>query len=302
MPNIWTHIMFSDKLARNVNLDYDGNENVYYLGAQGPDPFFYHNFWPWKKDKSVTEIGSKIHKEHCSEFLLEMIKYVKEINDPLLKYYMLGFVSHHVLDRNAHPYIIYKSGEESNKHQLLETTIDTILMKELYNIKTWKTPVYKKIDVGLDLPKPIINLLMHLLIDVHNDQTPNLNVVINQSYQDMIKAMRVLFDPTGIKNKLLGDLVYPYSHQKNFPQRDYLNQEHNKWLHPADQSEVSTESFYDILERAEIEGTAIFKSIIGYLNGNKSLEDVKDIISDISYETGKQCKEKLEFKYFDPIV
>lgn len=300
MPNLWTHILFAEEIAKKSNIDTSEFRNAFRFGAQGPDPFFYYNFWPWLKDKSVTRIGGKIHTEHCGEFLIEMLKLVREKNDQLAKYYALGFIAHHVLDRNAHPYIIYKSGEEGNKHQVLETTLDTILAQEYLGIETWTTPIYKEIYLGESLPNSINSLIVTLLKQVH--KLSGVDNLFNHSYQQMQKALKVLYDPMGYKNLVLGKMISPYSHQKTFPDRDYLNLMHKEWYHPADLAIKSTESFYDILARAEEEGTKIFSAIDNYFNGENNLEAVKALIGDISYESGLPCGTKYELKYFDPIV
>ncbi len=302
MPNLWTHMLFGQEIAEKTKLNYREKLHEFNLGAQGPDPFFYHNFWPYKKDKSVSGIGSVIHKEHCGEFLIELLQYAKlHKSDPALTYYTFGFISHHILDRNAHPYIVYKSGEERNKHQVLETTIDTLLAKEFKGIKTWKTPIHKEITIpeaSLTLIQKMIN---HTYMTTHHKRE-SIEQKFRAAYLDMIKALRILFDPTGIKNKLLGSLVSPFSHKKKFPSKDYLNKEHKEWLHPTDNTEKSIESFYDIYQRAAEEGIKVFTKIKAYFDDKGTIEQVKEVLGSISYETGKPCDQKLEFKYFDPII
>ncbi|WP_339062845.1 zinc dependent phospholipase C family protein [Tepidibacillus marianensis] len=168
MPNVWTHLLFGERIAIQSGMNFSSHQKEFQLGTQGPDSFFYYHFWPWKKtDQSVLQIGNQIHKKHCGEFLLNMIDYLKEKPNPLLKAYVFGFMSHHVLDRNAHPYIVYRSGEEGNKHQKLEIYIDTLMMKKYKDIDTWKVPVYKKLDLGHNLPQSILAMLTNLMQQVH---------------------------------------------------------------------------------------------------------------------------------------
>lgn len=301
MPNIWTHIIFADELAEKTNLDTSKYIKIFHLGAQGPDPFFYHNFLPWKKDKSVAQIGGRIHKERCGEFLIEMLRFIKKSPDPALKYYAYGFFSHHILDRNTHPYIIYKSGEEGNKHQLLETTLDTILAKKYLGIDTWRNPAYKKIYVGFRLPISINKLLSYLLKQVHQIKRKDLNKIINKSYKEMLRAHKFLYDPTGLKNMTLKGFVSPYSHRKRYPEKDYLNLNNDIWLHPATKEE-SRESFYDIWERAEQDGIRVFNALNDFFANKMELEELQELLGNISYETGSSCDENLELRYFDPIV
>lgn len=289
MPNIWTHILFADELAEKSGVDVTNYEKFFHLGAQGPDPFFYYNFWPWSKDKSVTRLGSLLHKEKCGVFFRELLMTVKSSeHDPILKYYALGFIAHHILDRNAHPYIIHKSGEEKNQHQVLETTIDTLLAKE-QGILTWKTPVYQRIYVGKNLPSQIIELHVHLMEQVYS-LTDDVAVKVNKSYRDMIRALKVLYDPTGLKNKLLGQMISPFSHNQNYlPNVDYLNIKKTKWFHPVDNSEESNESFYEILDRAKEEGVKTLQAALAFYDGYADIEEVAELLGNNSYETGRPC-------------
>ncbi|MFD1361367.1 hypothetical protein ACFQ4A_06765 [Lentibacillus salinarum] len=49
------------------------NEAYMKFGAQGPDPFFYYNFWPWIKEEPFNHIGLKLHQEKCGQFLMDLV-------------------------------------------------------------------------------------------------------------------------------------------------------------------------------------------------------------------------------------
>ncbi|WP_339062848.1 hypothetical protein [Tepidibacillus marianensis] len=118
----------------------------------------------------------------------------------------------------------------------------------------------------------------------------------------MITALKVLFDPTGMKNKVLGEMVAPFSYTKRIPNTDYLNLRKQEWKHPAAPKEKSTESFLDIFKRAEKEGVMIFKVMEQYLQGTVPIDNVKTLIGNLSYETGKPCDSGLENLHFGPIL
>lgn len=308
MPNVWTHIYFGEDVAEKAGYSFPSDDVKPYfrLGTQGPDPFFYHNFWPWKKEKPVAKIGSKIHGESCGPFLMEMIQYgFRQSSDFYLQAYILGFVTHHILDRNAHPYIIYRSGNEDHKHQRLEVIIDTLLMEELRGVKTWKTPVYKKIDIGKHLYEPIEEMLTVMIEEffpkVAREMPTN---YVDQSYQDMIKALRALYDPVGWKNKYFKNQVSAFSYRKVTDEKDYLNRKRTIWYHPTDSSEIHNESFEDLLNVAEREGVRIVSAILDYWNNREehSYEGIKKEIGNFAYDTGKDCTLEIENQYFDPIL
>jgi len=303
MPNVWTHLMFAERIAKKTPLDFSKEKNLFSLGAQGPDFFFYHSFWPWKKKKSMEWIGSKIHTERCGPFLMEMIRYLKKHpDDERLKNYVFGFISHHILDRQAHPYIIYRSGHDSKRHSYFEILIDTVLMKEMYQIQTWNTPVYHKINIGDHLPHSIRTMFVHIIENVYQLHISHLDQIIDQSYRDMITALKFLYDPSGLKKRLLRNQIASYSYSKQLPDKDILNVNHQVWLDPTNKEEVYTDSFYDILDRAEEEGVKILQAIENFLTDAGKIQLVESLIGNISYETGKPCDQKAEIRYVDPIV
>jgi hypothetical protein len=306
MPNVWTHILYGEKVSLTspfAEMD-ESLMSFFRLGTQGPDPFFYHNFWPWQK-KPVTELGLKIHYEKCGPFILDLLQEAKISNDEKVKAYVLGFVTHHLLDRNTHPYIIYKSGNEGNRHQKLEIIIDTLLMKKYHDIETWKTPVYKKIDIGKNMYPPIESMMKKIIKkhfkELEMTMPPN---YIAKSYRDMKLALKVLFDPLGWKNKLLKKKVSSFSYQRITCTKDYLNENKTTWYFPTNKEESSVESFYDLLKNAENEGETILTLINLYWNQTDLTipKQLVDKIGNISYDTGKDCTLPLENKHFEPII
>ncbi len=304
MPNIWTHILFCESVVDAVgkNHSFSQYENYMRLGAQGPDPFFYYNFWPWIKEEPVHNIGTALHTSQCGTFLLDMIKAAKD-NSNEVQAFVVGFVTHHVLDRNTHPYIHYRAGYDGNNHQRLEIQIDTLMMEKYHNLKTWKTPVYKEIDVGRKLDHRLVSLLFHLINTNYPAFTRNDDTYIKKAYKDMLLALKILADPTGIKNRLLGRLISAYSHQPIKDEVDYLNLQKTTWYHPAT-NEPCDKSFIELYSESRVEGIDIITELFHYWDSGSSysLEKLEDLIGDISYDTGKPLNLRLELQYSDPIV
>lgn len=304
MPNIWTHILFCEDVVDAVKKPYPFSqyESFMKLGAQGPDPFFYYNFWPWVKDEPVQEVGMALHTKHCGEFLMDLIISAKDKGGQI-QAYVIGFVTHHILDRNTHPYIHYRAGYEGSNHQKLEILIDTIMMKKYHNLHTWRAHAYKEIDVGRSLNKDII----HLLYDCINKYYPDLYKpspsYIQKAYKDMKLASRILSDPYGWKNVLLKSLISSYSHQPIKDDVDYLNLKRATWHHPAT-NEPCNKSFIELYNRGRSEGIAILTEVQNYWNDkdNESGRKLRELIDDISYDTGKPLHLNLENKYSEPLV
>ncbi|MGY0694894.1 zinc dependent phospholipase C family protein [Virgibacillus sp. FSP13] len=304
MPNIWTHMLFCEDVVDSIKIPnpFLSDEAFMKLGAQGPDPFFYYNFWPWIKVEPVHDIGMALHTKHCGAFLMDLITAAKHSNNQV-KAYVFGFVTHHILDRNAHPYIHYRAGYEGNNHQRLEVLIDTLMMEKYHHMKTWKAPVYKEIDVGHSLDKDIVDLL-YTTIKTHYPQLAREdNAYIQKSYRDMKLALKLLADPHGWKNALLKPLISAYSHQPIKDHVDYLNLNETTWYHPAT-NDPSTKTFIDLYEQGRAEALEIMTLILHYWQNqdNKAEQKIADLIGDISYDTGKPLSLNLENKYSEPIV
>ncbi|MFD1017725.1 zinc dependent phospholipase C family protein [Thalassobacillus hwangdonensis] len=304
MPNIWTHMLFTEEILASLEpLPYEQHLNVVRLGAQGPDPFFYHRFWPFLKSKGVEKVGNRLHTEDCGDFLVSLITEAKD-SSLLIQSYILGFITHHLLDRNAHPYIHYRAGYEGANHQRLEVIIDTLVMKQKKNLKTWENKVHERIDVGQRLD-PDLRVLLKRVINKHypglTDDLPN--TFVQESYRDMKLALKILHDPSGWKNKLLGDMVSPYSHRPVEDNMDYLNESRKRWKHPAT-GEDHEASFMELYERGIEEGISLLPLVHEYWNSENRalLDEVKVRIGNISYDTGLHLEQGLENKYSEPIV
>ncbi|HET7627225.1 MAG TPA: zinc dependent phospholipase C family protein [Bacillales bacterium] len=308
MPNVWTHILFGEKTLERIQyrLPSDDVLPFFRLGCQGPDLFFYHNFWPWAKDLGVSAIGENIHRNHCGPFLIDMIRGgFRNANDFYVQAYILGFLTHHLLDRNTHPYIIYRSGMDDHKHEKLEIIIDTLLMDETYGIKTWHIPVYQKINIGKSLYGPIEQLLKSLIRRYFPDDAAKLpETFAAESYRNMIQALKVLHDPIGWKNKWLKKFVHPYSYRPITEQKDYLNRKRRIWYHPADPNEKHSESFDDMLDHAYAEAERILEAVLDYWkNGlDEASEGLSNELGNYAYDTGKDCRDTVTCKYFDPMI
>ncbi|MDR2159362.1 MAG: hypothetical protein LBP23_04760 [Treponema sp.] len=107
----------AEKALQRITVHYRG---AFVLGCQGPD-IFYHN----QRTRPVAlEYGSLLHRRGYGVFTAALLK--AGLSDPppdgeyiragrrekginALGVYALGFMTHAVLDRHCHPYIVYKS-------------------------------------------------------------------------------------------------------------------------------------------------------------------------------------------------
>lgn len=300
MPYIWTHIVFGDEICKRVNKQ-PKEEKLYHFGCQGPDFYFFYRFWPWLQSKSGTRLGDLFHTQHCGEVLLTLIKKAKET--PCIQDYIAGFITHHILDRTTHPYIHYHAGYKKYKHQHLESILDTLIAKELRTINTEKTPVVPYIDFGKNLPNEVATALTSVASEFYPDASKDFpQEEYHRAYRDMKAFFNFTFDPTGIKNALTCGYLTPFRFTQKFPHKDYLNVNHNQWLHPAVPDEVHTESFWDLWEQALNDATTILRDTYAYWENQQGIDSLVKLIGNISYDNGKECALGLENKICNPLV
>ena len=138
MPNIWTHLLFGREVLERIGegemIGDAGKRRLFQMGCQGPDFLFYHNFLPWKRGDAMNRLGGEMHSRHCGPVLMELLDTVSGLSarrsDPDdAVVYALGFVLHHTLDRNVHPYVFSRSGFRKWDHQRFEVMMDTIVVR-----------------------------------------------------------------------------------------------------------------------------------------------------------------------------
>ncbi|MFD1452030.1 MULTISPECIES: zinc dependent phospholipase C family protein [Oceanobacillus] len=304
MPNIWTHIFFAEDACNSLSYDIPDSpdRNALFLGAQGPDPFFYYRFWPWLSgQKAGHDIGNALHTKECGPFLLYLIEKANRQPDEV-KAYVIGFITHHFLDRHTHPYIHYRAGYQGSKHQLLETIIDTKMALKHRQKEIWKHPVFEEIYLGEMLSPAILHLLDEAIRKVYPDLSFQTNTV-QTAYQDMITAQKLFSDPSGLKNKLLKPFIRSYSHQPADEYVDYLNEGKTSWVHSAT-GELYEESFEELYTDALNDVVSVLPLAFDYWNEAEESTKKQLIrrIDNISYDTGTHLADHFTNRFSAPIV
>src|SRR5574344_691941 len=147
MPGFITHNLFGreeyKKMQDNsVKKSIRSQRNVYNLGLQGPDLFFY---FPFARYIGKKNLGSMMHNTEVNTYFSKMLDYIEKLKDAEEKNiavaYLSGFLGHYMLDCHCHPYIYAKTDYLTKnkfyhaKHVQLETDIDYLICKDYFKIK-----------------------------------------------------------------------------------------------------------------------------------------------------------------------
>ena len=147
MPDFTTHVLFGEKLLSQMPEDAREtvlrNPSAFYWGAQGPDPLFYS---PGSRgDRKLPLLGGLMHRQRTGRLLEELVLAAGEASGEegdFLRAYLLGFLSHYVLDREVHPYVYFlverrkKALPENcwpSIHSRVECHIDDLLYPRMKN-------------------------------------------------------------------------------------------------------------------------------------------------------------------------
>jgi hypothetical protein len=310
LPNIWTHLIFGQELMTEIGhgniLNDKQLRHVFSLGCQGPDFLFYHNFLPWKKDQALNQLGSLMHAEACGPFLLDLLKQVKGrgLYNPAV-IYVLGFITHHILDLHLHPYVFYKSGFKKWNHQRFEIIMDTLVVRRKLGLQTWKTPVWKKIYVGDNFPLGIVPALAQTASLHYPDLASSLTENDwHNAYRDMIRAQRLFHDPIGIKRVLTFGQIAPFVYTKNPAPLDYMNEAKALWNCPTSLEEIYTFSVWDLWDHAMKDGEIVLQATVIALQSGLTadFDALRDVMGNRSYETGKPCESGLAIVHVQPMI
>lgn len=311
--------MVRNQTIPNIQKKLNQQIEIYHIFAQSFDNLFYYNLLNWKKGKEIRKYGSTNQQKHCAEYFQNIIQNIKKLNlqnDSEILAYLYGSLTHYVLDRNCHPFIIYQAGwinkEKPNyqyrgNHEKIEVSIDAILWQE----KTDK-PLYKESLSNFLLPKIKFTKKLKDLITLTYQQTfkqENMGTIYEKSTNQGHYILKYFVtDHTGAKKRMYkifdriffkNTTMYQYlSFHIQKPDINILNRSHETWYHPTDNTQKYTSSFDDLIKKALNEALELFEETNKALQNKVSLTEYLKKLKNLSYTTGIDWRKNVKMKYF----
>lgn len=291
MPSLLTHNFFALDILDSIG---EGSciknyPSCFSLGAQGPDPLFFSCLL-FNKSFSIKAIkgryGSKLHKLDGTQLFKEMFNQYNKIEDSQHKEVFLAFImgqlTHYVLDSTCHPYVYYFTGFDKNSklsgklhysHAHFEARIDS----SLANFKNKKELTYKPskvLQINDDLLK-IINDNFNAVIEKVLDVKVNKNYY-SSGVKNMIKIYNFVNCGKGGFGKFLGKNVLGQLYIPRSQDKTCLNEQHFEWKIPYS-GVTCKDSFLELYKKAftkyiscfnlTIKNGINYQSISGIFNG-----------------------------------
>ncbi|GHV76590.1 hypothetical protein AGMMS49942_14110 [Spirochaetia bacterium] len=236
------------------------------LGCQGPD-IFYHN----QMTRPVgLEYGTLLHRRGSGAFTAALLKLAlpaspasaadvlahrKEGAITGLGAYALGFMTHAILDRACHPYIVYKTVREPTIHAFFERILDTLMLEELRRmpVAAWDQDSLAQIcdspPAGL---KDILALALRQAFPERAGRDAKLRQRMDNTFRDCGWFYRYTAPGrTSFPRDIMEEIPLVYLYPEDLPDDiDYLNREHRDWYYPTGDSPADSRSFPDIYAQA----------------------------------------------------
>jgi hypothetical protein len=276
------YALVADKALEKIRRDYGA---AFALGCQGPD-IFYHS---QGRRPVGLEYGVLLHRRGAGLFTAGLLK--MGLPDPppdeedirrgrrekginALGVYALGFMTHAILDREAHPYIIYKAG--LRHHAFFERIIDVLMLRELRGeeASSWDQEALlartcAEPPLGL---KELLGRALVLAFPERAGKDGKLAARIDNTFADCARFYR-LTSPrrTSLEGEGGEEAVTPEFLSYLYPERlegdiDFLNLKKEPWYYPAGDSGEDRRSFPELYAGAvALASSSISPVIAGYL-------------------------------------
>lgn len=300
MPSQITHSLFGSAVmeALHLSIKYAAWFN---LGCQGPD-IFLHN--QRTKPSSLTW-GRQMHRNGYGTYLAFLTASLKEMGKELDSpegSYLLGFITHAILDRISHPYIVYHAGwgrDHRFFHPLLERLIDSAIAEYLGKERPGSVSFFKTIDLGENPPESFIQLhtgpISSFIRKKYSEE--EIHRRLRNAYDDTMHFLRKtdLWDDKLIRNVInLEDpvrrayLISVFHHPRIPRYLDVLNRERRIWHHPWAKEISSNETYPELFSQGVEKSSEVIQSVLVEWNqwNDHSPSVIASVIGNESLDTG----------------
>ena len=285
MPDFWTHVLGGELVTKEMKESSEqkyvkmikNNQQLFNLGCEGPDIFFYNDFWPWISKKRGPEIGDKLHQEKIKDLFHTSLTFLKSNQDnenfSQLFAYLSGFVVHYALDKRIHPFI-YQETTNFPEHKNLEINIDTYLTNKYWNKLAHRLPPTPAINAGKNLPNIVQKYYHYLLDQLEHEYEKD---VINDSYQDFKQVFGLFYSRWRFKRYLLKAI------------NPFLSFDLNTLIYPTrpDYKLLSSDE-YNYVERLLLKSVGdahdILREVIKFLKGTIGEKELMKAFPNINFD------------------
>ncbi|QWT17577.1 zinc dependent phospholipase C family protein [Collinsella sp. zg1085] len=273
MPALMTHHLFGEESIERLPGGLIASEEerlAFLLANQGPDPFFFHVL---TLQLPLTQrLAHEMHSSYITkqfESLHRAITHLPPRDAALGRAFVLGLLSHYVLDRNAHPYVyamqwgIQAVDEDlehagSQVHAVIESDLDVYMVQlKRSGATTADYPPVDELVTTERINKVAGALIAHMAREVYDLE------ISPRSFGDAVRDMQYIYrliEPAQSNKSFAIQQLEGFAHRYSMlgalahrvtsePPARTANLNHIPWEHPFTHEE-SSESFPELFDRA----------------------------------------------------
>lgn len=310
MPGLITNYLFGERTFQSLSPNYlkeiiRKKPNAYRMGLQGPDIFFYYlSSYGRSRKNNICDV---LHEKNTGEFIDNMLDYtiILDAQDrEICLAYISGFLCHYALDSHTHPYLRYRVEQDLNTHperrsisfyyRRIETMMDTLLLKRLNHMEPSQLNLEALVSLSKKDRKNIADCLLYALrttYHYHMSRKTLIQVlrsvrstcIFLQTNPQMRRRLVHFFEKRLPLTSSKTCFIYP---EYQGDPEDYLNEMKRTWYSGNDLT-ARNESFYELLNDANIFSNQILEALDDYLAWHGDRENLSQIIGSNSYYTGE---------------
>ena len=301
MPGFLTHYLAGQKLKGCLNEEsqeiLEKNEELFSLGCQGPDIFFY--YFPGLIYKQTRGLGTAMHNSNLSMFILDIANQCREDKNEAVFAYTSGFVMHYALDSAAHPYVYARTTTKGVKeiknfadHRLFETAIDILMLQR----QLGKKPNDIKQSRLIKAPRASLKAAAHSVSSaiatvygraISLSQTfsamrfMQLFTWFLQTKKGRRKRILRFFEKITIREPLFSSMMHDQQ-----TSLDVLNIEKHEYTAPWEGAKTENNSFIEYFDMSIEEATEICAVLHDFVYGKSDESELAKILGNKSLKTG----------------
>jgi hypothetical protein len=326
MPNLYAHYLAA---ARSLALIQDPalaglirrRRPAYNLGAQGPDIFYFHRAYPWTPHGRLGRLADQLHSQAIAGVYQAGVTYIRQAapdERETLTAYLCGYAQHQALDANAHPYVIYKTGDcnlpgaAGHRHICAHSAFEVAIDTHLLEAETGEKPSWligqELMSVSPEAARAIAGLWQNVVGKVYRQSITGGQVL--EAVTDTHNVSAFLLDTGPSPRSLLVQAVAMVDSSGRVDSarylrrarhsRDCLNLAHQPWALPWDGAARQSASFLDLLGAAAGYGSRMAVTLAGALAGSEEPDAAQ--FDNRSFDTGLDCRLRPHLSCFDPAV
>jgi len=303
-------------LARALGSQLD----AYKVGAQGPDFLFYSRVW--SGDPRRRSLALHVHQHHMRDVFHGLFEHAAGLpgeERAVALAFACGYAAHLCLDAEAHPWIMYWTGDITERadpaqralafrrHGLLESSIDVMLRQQRSADPGWLRRA-GLLRMSRAQTAVVARAFERVLGDVHGVSFSAAEG--RAAFRDMALVYAAMSDRRAPFTRLLTALA-PVVDRAGVMSRTQLYPDdplplvvdlattRRRWFRPSLPDEARTETFGEIVELAVAESCRCLSAVERLLEG-ASAGETADAIGDRDMLTGMPCEDPRPLLAFSP--